>query len=240
MLETVFMGAVSLLSALIQSVTGFGFGIIMMAVMPLFLPYTSALTISTVLSLALNITILARCWRDISWKQLMLPALFCILGSSAGMFLMANKPSPVYKHLLGVFLVMLAIWLYFFSEKVKLKATMRNAAVAGVISGACGGLFSVSGPPMVLYFVSVIEDKKEYMATLQCYFLLNNIYLLVMRAVLHLLPQGVWVPTLWGAAGLLAGSLAGGKIFNRLDGKKLKSFVYGFMALSGLWIAIVG
>lgn len=239
-MQMLLLGLASMSSSLLQAVTGFGFGIVMMAIMPLFLPYEAALNISTILSLSLNLTILARCWKHINWKLLAFPALFCIMGSSAGMWLMHESPSPIYKRLLGVFLVCLAIWFYFFSDKVHIRPLLRNAAIVGVISGLCGGLFSVSGPPMILYFVSVIPDKEEYMGTTQCYFLLNNIYLLLMRSILHLIPGGILVPTLWGAGGLLIGSFLGGKIFRSINAKKLKSAVYVVMAASGLWIAFNG
>ncbi|MBQ2327203.1 MAG: sulfite exporter TauE/SafE family protein [Clostridia bacterium] len=240
MLETVFLGGMSMASSLLQSVTGFGFAIIMMAIMPLFLPYQSALGISTILSATLNAVILRRCWRDIDLKQLWLPVLFCLCGSSFGTFLMASNPSPIYKRALGVFLIFLAIWLYFFSDRVRIKPTTLSAGIAGIISGMCGGLFSVNGPPMVLYFISVIENKRTYMATIQCYFLINNIYLLIVRTMLDLMPGGILVSSLWGLGGLVLGSFLGGKIFDKLDGDKLKGFVYIFMALSGAWIAING
>lgn len=121
-----------------------------------------------------------------------------------------------------------------------IRPLLRNAAIVGVISGLCGGLFSVSGPPMILYFVSVIPDKEEYMGTTQCYFLLNNIYLLLVRSLLHLIPGGILAPTLWGAAGLLIGSFLGGRIFRSINARKLKSAVYMVMAASGLWIAFNG
>ena len=70
MLATVFLGAVSAVSSFLQSVTGFGFGIVMMAVMPLFLEYHSALAISTTLSMTLNIVILLKCLSLIHiWSQ---------------------------------------------------------------------------------------------------------------------------------------------------------------------------
>ena len=116
-LQMLLLGVLSMGSSLLQAVTGFGFGIIMMATMPLFLPYELALNISTSLSLLLNLTILVRCWRHIQWRQLAFPALFCVLGSSTGMFLMSASPSPIYKRLLGVFLVLLAIWFLFSAIK---------------------------------------------------------------------------------------------------------------------------
>jgi len=240
MFSTVCLAAVTMGASLLQSVSGFGFGICFMAIVPLFLPYSSALGISTILSGTLNLVILKRCWRDIDFKQLWLPVLFCLCGSSLGTFLMATSPSPVYKRLLGVFLIILAIWLCFFSEKVRIQPTTRNAGIAGIVSGICGGLFSVNGPPMVLYFISVIEDKKTYMATLQGYFIVNNLYLLIIRSLTGLMPEGIAVSALWGLGGLIVGSFIGGRIFDKIDGQKLKKVVYVVMVLSGSWIAIHG
>ena len=240
MLTNVGIGAVALGASLLQSVSGFGFGIVFMAITPLFIPYASSVGISTILSGSVNLVILKRCWHDIDFKQLCLPVLFCLCGSSIGTFLMAASPSPIYKRLLGVFLVILAIWLSFFSDRVRIQKTARNAGIAGVISGLCGGLFSVNGPPMVLYFISVIEDKKTYLATLQAYFIINNIYLLIIRSASGLMPEGIGMSALWGLGGLLIGSFIGGKIFHRIDGKKLKKLVYIVMVLSGAWIAVNG
>ena len=240
MLTNVGIAAVALGASLLQSVSGFGFGIVFMAITPLFLSYTSCVGISSILSGSVNLVILKRCWRDIDVKQLWLPVLFCLCGSSIGTFLMATAPSPIYKRLLGVFLIILAIWLSFFSDKVRIQRSTRNAGIAGIVSGLCGGLFSVNGPPMVLYFISVIEDKKTYLATLQAYFIINNIYLLIIRSVSGLMPEGIGVSSLFGLGGLLIGSFIGGKIFDKIDGKKLKQLVYIVMVVSGTWIAIRG
>ncbi|MBR5001419.1 MAG: sulfite exporter TauE/SafE family protein, partial [Firmicutes bacterium] len=97
MLTNVGIAAIALGASLLQSVSGFGFGIVFMALTPLFIPYTISVGISTILSGTLNLVILKRCWRDIDWKQLWLPVLFCLCGSSIGTFMMATAPSPIYK-----------------------------------------------------------------------------------------------------------------------------------------------
>ncbi|MBQ5760968.1 MAG: sulfite exporter TauE/SafE family protein [Clostridia bacterium] len=150
MLETVFLGAMSACSSLLQSVTGFGFAIVMMAIMPLFLSMEHALAISTILSAILNAVILLRCWRDINLKQLWLPVCFCLCGSTFGTFLMATSPSPIYKRLLGVFLIFLAIWLYFFSDRVRIKPSLTSAGIAaGASSPTCP--FRAFFPNLLVY-----------------------------------------------------------------------------------------
>ena len=240
MVLNLYLGAVALGASILQSVSGFGFGIVFMALVPLLLPYSTALGVSTILSGSVNFVILRKCWRDVDLKQLWLPVLFCLCGSSLGTFLMVTSPSPIYKRLLGVFLIILAIWLCFFSDRIRIKRNVKNAGIAGVVSGLCGGLFSVNGPPMVLYFISVIEDKKTYMATLQAYFIINNIYLLIIRSASGLIPEGLGVTALFGFGGLLIGNMIGGRIFNKIDGTKLKKIVYVVMVLAGAWIAIRG
>ena len=102
MLNNVYLGAVALGASLLQSVSGFGFGIVFMALTPLFIPYGTALGISTILSGSVNIVILRRCWRDIDFKQLWLPLLFCLCGSTIGTFLIASRNLQICKTLSGM------------------------------------------------------------------------------------------------------------------------------------------
>ena len=229
---------VSGISATVQTVTGFGYGIIVMSLFPLFLPLEQALAISTTMSLCLNIAILSRRWRDIQYKLVWLPVLCASMGAYAGLALIAEHPSPIYKRILGVFLLILAVWFVWLSDRVKLRPTLASSAIVGAVSGACGGLFSISGPPMVLYYVAILDDVKQYMATTQFYFLLNNIVLIIMRNALGLWPSGILPGCASALAGLLCGYFAGGVIFKKANAKRIRQAVYVVMALAGLTIAL--
>lgn len=229
---------VSGVSATVQTVTGFGYGIIVMALTPLFLPLEQALAISTTTSLCLNIAILSQRWRDIQYKFVWVPVLCAAAGAFAGLTLMAEHPSPVYKRILGVFLVILAVWFVWLSDRVRLRPSLASSAIVGVISGTCGGLFSINGPPMVLYYVAILNDVKQYMATTQFYFMINNINLIVMRNALGLWPTGILPGCLSALAGLLCGFFAGNFIFKRANPRRIRQAVYVVMALAGLTIAL--
>ena len=64
----------------------------------------------------------------------------------------------------SVFLILLAIYFYVFSERISLQATRKTAAVCAMISGITSGLFGIGGSLMAIYFISAIEDKKSYIA----------------------------------------------------------------------------
>lgn len=48
----------------------------------------------------------------------------------------------------------------------------------GSISGVMGGMFAMPGPPLVLYCVSTLEDKREYVTTLQAFSVVFNVFIL--------------------------------------------------------------
>ena len=229
---------VSGISATVQTVTGFGYGIIVMALTPLFLPLEQALAISTTTSLCLNIVILSRRWRDIQYKHVWVPVLCAAAGAFAGLTVMAEHPSAVYKRILGVFLLVLAVWFVWLSDRVRLRPTPLSSAIAGIVSGVCGGLFSINGPPMVLYYVAILSDVRQYMATTQFYFMVNNINLIIMRNALGLWPSGILPGCLSALAGLLCGYLAGSAIFKKANPRRIRQAVYVVMAMAGLTIAL--
>ncbi len=237
-MQYVLMFGISMASAAVQTVTGFGYGIIVMALFPLFLPMEQALMVSTLMSLSLNIAILARRLKDVQLRLVWLPALFAFMGAYAGLVLVAEHPSSVYKRILGLFLCLLAVWFISFSKKVRIRGGVLSSAAAGAVSGVCGGLFSISGPPMVLYYVSTINGMAQYLATTQFYFMVNNILLIVLRARLGLWPAGIGPACLASLCGLLCGCFLGGRIFRRADEQKIRSGVYIVMILAGLAIAL--
>lgn len=231
---------IAMTGAAVQAVTGFGYGILVMAVLPLFLPMEQAVMVSTMTSMLLNCTVLAPRIRHAQVRYVWLPVLFSSAAGAAGLFWLSGSSPALYKRLLGLLLCALAVWFLCFSKRVRIRATAASAAAAGAVSGVCGALFSISGPPMVLYYVSVLDDSQQYMATTQLYFMINNLVTLALRAAFGLWPSGLTSPVCCAAAGLAIGAWIGSRLFRKLDGAAVKKFVYVFMALSGVYIALGG
>ena len=232
--------ATVLLAAFIQSTTGFGFAIVCMAILPVFIPYGSAQLVAVIMSLVGNLIIVLRKRAHIQWKQVLLPAIFGALGTVSGLLIIKNSAPELYKRLLGVFLCLLAIWFLFFNDRVRIKDSARNGALIGAVSGVCGGVFSINGPPMVIYYLSVFRDMDMYRATIQTYFLLMNAVNISCRLLFDLVPAGSVTALALAAPMVVLGNLAGVRLADRIDPKKMKTCIYLFLALSGLYTAITG
>lgn len=230
----------SFVSAFIQSTTGFGYAIMFMAISPYFLPYNVASALSLTTSPVGNVANVVRRIRMVNWKQVIIPMVFATISTYTAIELTKSLELATMRRILGVLLFFLAIWFVFFSKKVKIKPTLLNCAIAGFISGTGGGLFSISGPPMVLYYLSALKNKEEYMATIQTYFFFNNLVTIAMRIITGTFPSISLFMFIATVIGLLGGVTLGTKVYAKLNGEAMKKYVYGFMALSGLWIVIGG
>lgn len=226
-------------AAFVQRVTGFGFGIFIMTVLPFLLPsYGEATTLSGMLSIMTAIPMLGFIWHHLNWRKLM-PILITFLITSWGAVkIVSIADDIILKRILGAALILAAAWFYFFNSKVTLKPTWPVQITMGTLSGLMGGLFGMQGPPAVLYFLSATDDKNEYMALSQAYFLIGNTMMTIYRAQSGYLTTNVGIGWLYGVIAVIIAVWVGGKVYTKLSTPTLRKIVYLYMAVSGL-IAII-
>ena len=237
MTPVVLTFAVAFLSSVTQIVTGFGFAVVMMALLPLFLPYDTALCLSILCGCILSLWLVVKYRRQLQWKKAVLPALFSILGSLVGLLLDAGGGS---RRLLGMFLVLLALWFLLFAKRVQVPGTLPVGAAVGVVAGVCNALFAMCGPPMVLYYVSVIREKEAYISTLNLALAGASVFTLALRAAMVGWPAGLEVSLLPCAAAMVTGAWVGKLVFDRVDAQQMKRIIYIFMCVVGVYFAIAG
>ena len=137
--------------------------------------------------------------------------------------------------MLGAALILLSGYMFFFSSKIKIKPSPFTGLAAGGFSGILGGIFSMGGPPVVIYFMqSEGDDKDRYLATIQMYFLLSNVYGTAVKAINGFITKDVLILAAFGTVGMIAGIFIGKLIFKKLRVDILRRVVYCFMAVAGV------
>ena len=228
-------------AAFVQASTGFGFGIFVMMFFPQFLPsYGMSVTMSGMLSLETTAVTSIQYRRHIAWKKLLWPTVCYIAVSTAAILLSAGQADSLMKRLLGAVLVVLSVWFLFFGKRVRIRPTPAAGIIAGSLSGLLSDLFSIGGPPMVVYLLSGADSKDEYLATIQTYFTVTNIYALIVRAAAGLVTFETLRYALIGAGGIALGVYLGRRVFRSLNADRLRVAVYLFMAVSGVITLIRG
>ena len=229
---------VAFLSALLQTATGFGSAIIMMALFPLFIPADCAVMLSLIFGGLMSAGLLLAYRSSLDLRLFLLPGLFAALGAVAGLFLGAMAAPAVYLRLLGILLFLLSIWFLFLSKRVRIPATPVTGSVVGIVSGVLGAMFSIAGPPLVLYYTAVTDDKGTYMSALQCCLLVLSVVAVSGRAAIGAWPGALWSYLLPCAIGVACGSIPGWLIHKRIDAARLKQIIYIFMCAAGIYIAV--
>lgn len=221
--------------ALVQATTGFGFGIVCMAVFPYILPsYSQSIAICSLCAATMSTMVAIRCLKDVKFK-IILPLLAGYFVASVWSIRYASSQSEgLMMRLLGVVLVLVSIYFIFFSGKLRVRPTFINGVIAGTLGGIGAGMFGIGGPPVVIYLMSATEDKNEYRACSLMYFSIGSWYASSVRWINGIVTMQTVQWWLLAVAALCVGTWAGNRLFDKINAKTLRYLVYGFMAISGL------
>lgn len=227
---------VATVGSTIQRVTGFGFGIFAMLFLTRIISvYGEANALSGLLSFTSTLIVALSHAKKVDWKNLLFPCIGFAVISVPSILLMKKLDNRVLLIMLGVALILLSGYMFFFSSKIKIKPSPFTGLAAGGFSGILGGIFSMGGPPVVIYFMqSEGDDKDRYLATIQMYFLLSNVYGTTVKAINGFITKDVLILAAFGTVGMIAGIFIGKLIFKKLRVDILRRVVYCFMAVAGV------
>ena len=226
--------AITVISSFIQGTTGFGFGIFAMIFLPHILLYTEANVLSTMLSSLTSLLVCVVGFKKINWKNTVFPVLGCVISTYLAVAFIKTQSSEMLSLLLGVALFLLSIYFFFFSDKIKIRPTWYAGLIAGILSGIMGGMFSIGGPPVVVYYMQSEDDPKSYVTTISAYFVLSGIVSIASKAAMGFVTSYVLWGLVIGIIGMVIGSFAGKRVRDKVKPKMMRKIVYGFMAISGI------
>jgi uncharacterized membrane protein YfcA len=159
-----------LFASVVMGLTGFGFALIALPLLILFLPFKVAVPLITVCSVFLNAYMLHTVRRSVQIRRILPLTVMGILGMITGTYFLVSVEITTLKLLIGLVVILFAAaFLSGFGWKIK---NERLAFVpVGFLSGLLGGAMSISGPPIVLFFSNQGMEKKTFRANLIVYFL---------------------------------------------------------------------
>ncbi len=234
----ILVATISAVGGFVQAATGFGFAIICMTLWPMIMPVKYAAVTELMAAIVMTVGLAIKLRHHIQIKLLIVPFLSALLTGAVGVFFLVTSYEALVRRLFGFALILISITLI----KRNTRRTNYDQTVAhpqilgfvsGIMSGLLGGLFNIGGPPIVGYFNAVTKDKMSYNATLQAYFILNTLSILLVHFLMgNVTFQSVqYVPS--ALLGVVAGTYLGYQIFQRISWKTMNVFIYVFMLVFG-------
>ncbi len=232
----IFIFLLTIVASFIQRVSGFGFGIFVMMFFPFFLPsYGESVMLSGLLAGSTAMMIAVKNWKYIRWKLMGFVTFFNVLFSFVATEYMREMSNNTLKQCLGLVLILIALYFLFGEGRMGKVFKSKPAQITiGSISGVMGGMFAMPGPPLVLYCISTLEDKREYVTTLQAFSVVFNLFYTIFRLKVGFYSENTFF--LWGIGlmGAFIGSTLGSRCFDIISNKTLKRIVYLMMIVSGI------
>lgn len=221
-------------SGIVQGVCGFGAGPISMSVLPLMMPLINAAAVSGLTTGPLPLLMTLRYRRNLTIKKIIAPLLVYMITAMVTVRLSLGSDAAVMKRVFGAFLLLLSIYHFTLSGRKPVHISLPVAFLMWAVSGVCSGLFSVGGPLMVIYFLSVTDSKEEYLADIELIFFVNIVTSSVTRINNGLITAAHLPYIIPGIIGIVLGLQIANRIVDRIDEKRLTVFVYIVLGISGL------
>lgn len=222
-------------ASFVQRISGFGFGIFIMTMLPYLMPsYGEATTLSGLLASVTSLCVVIKHHRHIVWQRLWPILSTFILFSFVAVELVSVLDNHVLKKILGVILIVVSVYFLFLRSRISLSTRIPVQLSMGSLSGLMGGFFGMQGPPAVLYFLAASKTKEEYLAISQIYFFLGNMVMTVFRAGNGMLSLNVCKAFACGILAVALGGWLGSKVFERLSQSSLQRVVYIYIGISGI------
>ncbi len=229
---------VTLAGALVQATMGFGAGLIMANFFIMFFPYNKAVALVQATIVAVNLIFTIIYWKKINWR-ILAPAI--IPGAVLGFifsYVSVGIDMGIMNILIGVLFVGLSIYYLIFADRISIKPNKVKGFLMGTFSGLANAFFGIAGPPIALYLAPALDDKEEYFASLQVFFLFSSLSCIIARLI-----SGVFevsdIPVLGGLwVVMIGGVFFGLKILRKIEGRLFKRIIYSFIGVNGLYIII--
>jgi uncharacterized membrane protein YfcA len=222
------------LAGFVQSLTGFGFGLVAMALLPLFLQFKEAYMLIIIPNLVVCTMNFAANYRQFQWRQ----GLGLIIGSCIavplGFYTMLHMKSDWLMFGLGLLICVFASSELLMSKTRPLRLAESLGTPLGVVSGTLSGAFNMGGPPAVAYVYSQNWAKEHIVALLQIVFGTSSIIrLALMQGTGHLTRELLRV-SLLAIIPLLLAIVGGNKLLRKIKREHLRVLVFIFLLIIGV------
>lgn len=235
-MEFAVVALAAFLGGVLQGVTGFGAGLVLMMALPMLYSVPSSAAVSGLVFLVLSVAMTVQYRESLQPRKIALPLIcYMALSGSSAYFTSVATDQVLIKRVFGLFLIALSIYYLCFHERFGERHMSRSAgALCVVISGLCDGLFGIGGPLLVVYFLDRFETREARLGSLQLFFTINAVYTTVVRAVAGAFPPHALGSIAIGSVSIGVGLVVANAIQSKIDDALLRKITYVLIGACGV------
>jgi uncharacterized protein len=225
-----FLGIVTFLTSTIAGVVGIGGGMMLIAVLPSFLPLNALIPVHGLTQITSNFSRAVFGYKDVQYE--VIPKF--LTGSLFGIGIFATIINFISLEYVPLFIgtyILLSLWSIKFNEKIK---KFENYYVIGFFQTGLSIIVGATGPLTITLLLKDYEDKDKVVATSAALMSITHIlkvFVFIYFGFVFFDYIQIIIAMIIGA---ILGSWAGTKLRNKIDGKKftvILKILLSFLAL---------
>jgi uncharacterized membrane protein YfcA len=229
--------AIVSIAAFMQSLTGFGFALVVMPLVTIMLGVRTAAPLVALAGLTVYTINLIRYRQAINISEAARLAVASVVGVPIGIWVLSNVDEMLVNRILGLMLVAYAAYaIYEYAARpiARHVPSERWVYAAGFAAGCLGGAYNTPGPPVIVYGSLRQWPKEEFRAVLQTLFFLNATLVVISHLMAANVTREVLALYLYAVPALVVGILAGSRVDRKVDGTRFRIIVVVMILILGL------
>ncbi len=223
-------------AALVQGATGFGFGLLSLAILGNALNVQFASVLLALPTLCINGLILWRLRSHFRWRGVVPLAVGVLIGVPLGVYFLIHAQPWVFNRILAVLLIVSSVRDGIPYLHGRPWHSLYVGLPCGIFSGALSGGFGAGGPPLVA-FLSTQEkefDRFRFSATLQFLFAVSAVARVVELGRRGIYTKDILIQSAIATAVAIIGALIGLKGLLHIPNETLRKVVNVFLFAMGI------
>jgi uncharacterized membrane protein YfcA len=238
-LTTVLAMVIILIAASVRGYSGFGFALIGVAGLSIISAPSVAIPTVLVLEIIVGLLLLPPVWREISWRPVLMLLAGAIVLTPIGALFLIHVPTDVAR--IGIALVIsAAALLLLFAATPRSSQSTSTTVATGAVAGLLNGAFGISGPPIVLFFMSGERAAGVSRASMMACFLVLDVIAVTSFAIGGLVDRSVLITVLLCLPVLAIGSWLGHRAFHGSNTDRFRTRVLWLLLALALITGIQG
>ena len=227
------------LAGIIQGLTGFGFGIVVVPILTIFISPKLVAPVTLINATVLNTLIVQRTYQHVDLKRIWPLILSGLAGVPVGTWILVHADVDILRVYIGIATTLIAvIFLAGFQRQVQHE---KLAFVPiGITSGVMSGSINMSGPPVILFFTNQGMARQVFRATIVAYFLILSLSTYPWIALGGLLTKEALLTAVIVSPALVAGGLIGNRLVPRVDEAAVRHLTLVIVLLAGITSVLNG
>lgn len=232
MLKEILFLIVVFVSNIIQAITGFAGTMLAMPASMILIGVNEAKSILNVMGIISCLILTIKNYKSINRKEFIKITIFMFIGMIFGISLFKIAPINILLKIYAVIIILIAVKNMFVKNKIALPNFIMILII--LTAGIIHGMFVSGGSLLVIYAVSVLEDKKEFRATLSPVWVLLNSYLMYDHIKMGFFTANVIKLILISIIPLIASMFLGNILHDKMNQNAFLKLTYILLLISGL------